>query len=118
MPGRETQLVGVLAGPQGDDVLAPVQREAADAVRKHEVAARELDGALGLWHNVRRWRERWHRSLDAGVPLDLLGERPGAVDDHNAGDGLLKDPVLLRHLIGVPDEDPARPVDDVRLRSG
>ena len=112
-PGRGRRL----AGPQGDDVLASVQREAAEAVRKHEVTARELDGALALRHDVLGWRERWHRLLDAAA-LDLLGERPGAVDDHNAGDGLLKDPVLLRHLVGVPDEDAARPVDDVRLRSG
>ena len=112
-PGRGRRL----AGPQGDDVFAPVQREAAEAVRKQEVAAWKLDGALGLGHYVIGRRERRHSLSDAAAALDLLGERPGAVDDHNAGDSLLKDPVLLRHLVGVPDKDAARPVNDVRLSS-
>ena len=105
-----------LAGAVLDDVLAPILGEAADPV----VVVK------GLAVELRRGREGRARACygeprDLRVrpphPFDLLGERAVAVGQDDARQGLHQHPVLLGDLVESPDEDPARPVDQVGIRA-
>ena len=98
-----------LAGLEGDDVLVSVGCETAQAVAEDALARRERVYRLGagVAHGLQpvRLALRQHPALDE-LERGLVG-----VAEHDAGDGLQQDPLVLGKLFGAPHEDPARLVE-------
>ncbi len=99
-----------LAGLEGDDVLVSVGRETAQAVAEDALARRERVYRLGGWRRAR---------APAGPTCAPPSTRRSTcsssglvgVAEHDAGDGLQQDPLVLGKLFGAPHEDPARLVE-------
>ena len=102
-----------LPGLQADDVLAAVEREAAEAVVKDAVS---LGQCLDRFRRrLARGLERCRQALGRHAALHLLGECLDGVGEHHAGDSLEQHPILFGQLFRAPDEHAAGLVDDGRF---
>ncbi len=104
-----------LAGFEGDHVFAPVGREAAQAVAENAFARRQRiylfdDRVLQGLQTVRPTLFRY-------AAFQRLDQRFGGIAEHDAGDGLQQDPLILGQLFGAPHEDAARFIDYLRFRT-
>ena len=96
--------------PSGENPPMPLKR----------VELRGIDSGLRGSQRPMRARRRKPRDPRLGrrTAVDLLGQRSAAIDDDRAGDRLEEHAILVRDLLRMPNENAARPIDDVRFDAG
>ncbi len=111
-PRRRGQLIRC----GGDDVLASIRREAAQAVGQDQLALRQVEGGgqFGAWRLLRQpWQA--HRRRQGAV--ELFRQRAAVVAQNDAGDSLEQGAVFLGNLFRRTDENAARPVDRLAFQA-
>ena len=94
----------------GDQVLAAVRREPAQAVPEQEALGRRgRPGGLG-WYG-RGGRGQGRREDGFRWPLELLGQRAASAAEDDPGRGFQEDRVVGRNLARGQDEHPTRLVE-------
>src|SRR5689334_1096500 len=95
-----------------NDVFASIRRESSDAVEQDEIVLPRGDFAGALRPVGVDRSEPRDSYLGGYATVDLVGQRPAAVDDDRAGDRLEQRPVFGGNLLGVAHENAAGPIDE------
>ena len=109
---------GHLRCRRGDDVFTAVLRESAEVIAEHEVRGLRLRRRLRLRAVRPGRRQPGHALVDEDPAVHLFDQAPADLGNDDARRGLQQDAVFVRDLLGIADEDPARPVDGVCFRAG
>ena len=98
-------------GLQCHDVFPPVLRKAAQAVGEPQ----RWDGPWWMRFHISRANriQRGNERNQRQMRLQLVRQRSAFVLQINTGDRLKEYPVLVRHLLQMPDKKSARPVDEL-----
>ena len=94
---------------EGDDVFAPVGREATQAIAENAFARRQRMDRFSC--RLQHWLQTVRHTLCRYAAFHLLDQCLGGIGEHDAGDRLEQDPVLLGKFFGAPHEDPTRFVE-------